>query len=85
MSSYSFTSGTSRVTLVIKLTISIEWGKDREVFMTSGTYRGYVSIKSYISGYLMAHQGKQKQSNIPTPSSVGQAQATVSNIYIFTL
>jgi hypothetical protein len=42
--------------------------------------RGYVSIKSYISGYLMAHQGKQKQSNIPSPSIVGQAQATVSNI-----
>jgi hypothetical protein len=38
MSSYCFTSGTSRVTLVIKPAISHEWRKDREVFMTSGTY-----------------------------------------------
>jgi hypothetical protein len=38
MTSYCFTSGTSRVTLVIKPAISHEWGKDREVFMTSVTY-----------------------------------------------
>jgi hypothetical protein len=38
-----------------------------------------------ISGYLMARQGKQKQNTIPSPAIVGQAQATVSNIYIFTL
>jgi hypothetical protein len=47
--------------------------------------RGYVSVKSYISGYLMAGRSKQKQNIIPSPAIVGQAQATVSNIYIFTL
>jgi hypothetical protein len=33
----------------------------------------------------MARQGKQKQNIIPSPAIVGKAQATVSNIYIFTL
>ena len=47
--------------------------------------RGYISVKSYISGYLMAHQVKQKQNTISSPAIGGQAQATVSNIYIFTL
>ena len=32
------TSGTRRVNLVTKPVISREWGKDREVFTTSGTY-----------------------------------------------
>jgi hypothetical protein len=36
-SSYS-TSGTRRVNLVTNPVISREWGKDREVFTTSGTY-----------------------------------------------
>ena len=31
-------SGTRRVNLVINLEISHEWGKDRDVFTTSGTY-----------------------------------------------
>jgi len=43
--------------------------------------RGHVSIKFYISGYLMARRLKQQQ----RPSNVGQAQASVSNIYIFLL
>jgi hypothetical protein len=32
------TSGTRRVNLVTNPVIDHEWGKDREVFMTSGTY-----------------------------------------------
>ena len=36
-SSYS-TSGTRRITLVTNPVISQEWGKDRRVFTTSGTY-----------------------------------------------
>jgi hypothetical protein len=31
-------SGTCRVTLATNLVISHEWGKERKVFMTSGTY-----------------------------------------------
>jgi hypothetical protein len=38
VSSSCFTSGTHRVNLVTNPVISDEWGKDREVFMTSGTY-----------------------------------------------
>ena len=35
------TSGTSRVNLVTNPVISREWGKDREVLATSGTYPGH--------------------------------------------
>jgi hypothetical protein len=38
VSSSCSTSGTHRVNLVTNLVISREWGKDREVFTTSGTY-----------------------------------------------
>ena len=38
VSSSCSTSGTRRVTLVTNLVISHEWGKDRKVLMTSGTY-----------------------------------------------
>ena len=38
VSSYCSTSGTRRVNLVTNPVISHEWGKDREVFTTSGTY-----------------------------------------------
>ena len=38
VSSSCSTSGTRRVNLVINPVISREWGKDREVFATSGTY-----------------------------------------------
>ena len=40
-SSFS-TSGTRRVNLVTNPVISREWGKDREVFTTSGTIRGHL-------------------------------------------
>ena len=36
--SFCSTSGTSRVNLVTNPAISHEWGKDREVHTTSGTY-----------------------------------------------
>jgi hypothetical protein len=38
LSSSCSTSGTRRVNLVTNPVISREWGKDREVFTTSGTY-----------------------------------------------
>ena len=38
MSSSCSTSGTHRINLVTNPVISREWGKDREVFTTSGTY-----------------------------------------------
>jgi hypothetical protein len=46
VSSSCSTSGTRRVYLVIDTVISHEWGKDREVFTTSGTY--YVIYDTYI-------------------------------------
>jgi hypothetical protein len=39
VSSSCSTSGTRRVNLVTNLVISHEWGKDREVITTSGTYQ----------------------------------------------
>ena len=48
VSSSCFTSGTRRVNLVTNPVISREWGKDREVFTTSGTYPGSLS-KNFIS------------------------------------
>jgi hypothetical protein len=45
--------------------------------------RGHVSIKFYISGYLMARRSKQQRPG-SGKSNVGQAQASVSNIlYIY--
>ena len=38
ISSSCSTSGSRRINLVTNPTISREWGKDREVFTTSGTY-----------------------------------------------
>jgi hypothetical protein len=45
VSSSCSTSGTRRVYLIIDTVISHEWGKDREVFTTSGTY--YVIYDTY--------------------------------------
>ena len=45
--------------------------------------RGHVSIKFYISGYLMARRLKQQQRPVLSRSNVEQAQAPVSNIYIY--
>jgi hypothetical protein len=42
VSSSCSTSGTCCVNLVTNPVISREWGKDREVFTTSGTYRGHL-------------------------------------------
>jgi hypothetical protein len=45
VSSSCSTSGTRRVNLVTNPVISREWGKDREVFTTSGTYPWSLSQK----------------------------------------
>ena len=42
VSSSCFTSGIHRVNLVMNPVISDEWGKDREVFTTSGTYLWFI-------------------------------------------
>jgi hypothetical protein len=41
-----FTSGTRRVNLVTNLVISHEWGKDWEVYTTSGRFVGYCLTSS---------------------------------------
>ena len=46
VSSSCSTSGTRRVYLIIDTVISHDWGKDREVLTTSGTY--YVIYDTYI-------------------------------------
>jgi hypothetical protein len=54
VSSSCSTSGTRRVNLVTNPVISREWGKDREVFTTSGTYpwslsKNFISIRHGVS------------------------------------
>jgi hypothetical protein len=43
----SSTSGTRRVNLITNPVINHEWGKDREVFTTSGTYGSVVIIQEF--------------------------------------
>ena len=50
VSSSCSTSGTRRVTLVTHPVISREWGKDREVLATSGTYPGSFVTQIFLSG-----------------------------------
>ena len=47
VSSSCSTSGTRRVNLVTNPVISHEWGKDQEVFRTSGTYPWLQTIKQF--------------------------------------
>ena len=53
------TSGTRRVNLVTNPVISHEWGKDREVFTTSGTYPWSFVTQIFHSGQ-PSHGGDRK-------------------------
>ena len=50
VSNFRSTSGTRRVNLVTKPVISHEWGKDREVLATSGTYQWLYVTHLFHSG-----------------------------------
>ena len=59
VSSSCSTSGTRRVNLVTNPVISREWGKDREVFATSGTYPWSFVTQMFHSGQ-PSHGGDRK-------------------------
>ena len=53
ISSSCFTNGTRRVTLVTNPVISHEWGKEREVFTTSGAYPWSFVTQMFRKGKLL--------------------------------
>ena len=59
------TSGTRRVNLVTNLLISHEWGKDREVFTTSGTYLWSFVTQTFHNGQ-PSHGGDHKTFEVLT-------------------
>ena len=59
------TSDTRRVNLVTNPVISHEWGKDREVFTTSGTYPWSVVTQIFHSGQ-PSHGGDRKTFEVMT-------------------
>ena len=61
VSSSCSTCGTRRVNLVRNLVISREWGKDREVFTTSGTYPGSFVTQMFHSGQPSHEWGKDRE------------------------
>jgi len=63
-SSYS-TRGTRRVNLVTNPAISHEWGKDRKVFMTSGTYSWSFVTQIFHNGHVN-HGGDRKTFEVMT-------------------
>ena len=65
VSSSCSTSGTRRVNLVTKPVISREWGKDREVFTTSGTYPLSFVTQIFHNGQ-PSHGGDRKTSEVMT-------------------
>ena len=63
-SSFS-TSGTRRVNLIINPLISHEWGKDREVLTTSGTYPWSFVTRIFHNGQ-PSHGGDRKTFEVMT-------------------
>jgi hypothetical protein len=68
VSSSCSTSGTSRVNLVTNPVISREWGKDREVFTTSGTYPWSFVTQIFHNGQ-PSHGGDRKMFEVMTSTS----------------
>ena len=65
VSSYSSTSGTRHVNLVTNPVISHEWGKDREVFTTSGTYQCSF-VTQILNNCQPSHGGDRKTFEVMT-------------------
>ena len=65
VSSSFCTSGTRCINLVTNLVISHEWGKDQEVFMTSGTYPWSFVIQIFHNGQ-PCHGGNYKTFEVMT-------------------
>ena len=83
-SSYS-TSGTRHVNLVTNPVISREWGKDREVFTTSGTYRGHLWHRYSIMVNQVIHGGDRKIFEVMTSTLSKGTLGSVASLLAATL
>ena len=90
VSSSCSTSGTRRVNLVTNPLISREWGKDREVFPTSGTYPWSFVTQIFHSGQ-PSHGGDRKIFEVMTSALPKGTLGSVASLlaasiyYIFRL
>ena len=66
VSSSCSTSGTCRVNLVTNQVISHEWGKEREVFTTSGTYPLWSFVTQIFHNGQPSHGGDRKTFKVMT-------------------
>jgi hypothetical protein len=74
------TSGIHRVNLVTNPVISREWGKDREVFMTSGTYPWSFVTQIFHSGQ-PSHAGDRKIFEMMTSTLPKGILGSVASLY----
>ena len=78
------TSGTCRVNLVINPVISREWGKDREVFTTSGTYPWSFVTQIFHNGQ-PSHGGDRKFFEVITSTLPKRTLGSVAFLLAATL
>jgi hypothetical protein len=84
VSSYCSTSSTSGVNLVTNPVISREWGKDREVFTTSGTYPWSFVTQIYHNGQ-PSHGGDRKIFEVLTSTLPKGTLGSVASLLAVTL
>jgi hypothetical protein len=78
------TSGTCRVNLVINPVISREWGKDREVLTTSGTYPWSFVTQIFHNGQ-PSHGGDRKIFKVMTSTLPKGTLGSVASLLAATL
>ena len=84
VSSSCSTRGTRRVNLVKNTMISHEWGKDREVYATSGTYPWSFVTQIFYSGQ-PSHDGDRKTFEVMTSTLPRWTLASVASLLAATL
>ena len=84
VSSSCSTSGTHRVSLVTNPVISCEWGKDREVFTTSGTYPWSFVTQIFHNGQ-PSHGGDRKIFKVMTSTLPKGILGSVASLSAATL
>jgi hypothetical protein len=84
VSSSCSTSGTRRVNLVTNPVINREWGKDREVFMTSGTYPWSFVTQIFHNGQ-PSHGGDRKIFEVMTSTLSKETLGSITSLLGATL
>ena len=78
------TSGTCRVKLVTNLVLSHEWGKDQEVFTTSGTYPWSFVTQIFHNGQ-PSHGGDRKTFEVVSSTELRGPLGSVASLLAATL